>query len=255
MMFGCLLSMVDNMGRLYFPPIIFEINQSVVFLCCFFFMRGRIEIKIKDNVIFLTAYAVFYFLISSKMLASVNLDVTNLVSIWFSLVLSMVFAYSLLAVSKLRNFYHCTYCCGVSLLCIVILGKRVTGSHTNAFIFVQQICAIFMIISMIYWYKETENYAGSNNQVTIFNVQPLINAVSGLLFVLYLFQIADRRLLVWGLFCVILSWYTMSIANGYKKRSFLNKNNTTIFDELTPNQLDRLNRYACHIKNSNHIRN
>lgn len=253
---GLSLAMVDMISRHYLPPIIYEINNSIIFLCVLPFMHGRLKISFKKNMSFLIGYSVFYILLSFKALNFNTMDIfpASIISIIFTVILSIVFAYSLLSTSKTKNFYHCTYCCATSLICVIVLGKRISHSHTDAFFIVQGICSISTFISICYWFEGNYFYADKFNPREFLNIQLLPNIFAGILFLLYLFKIdLDDIMFVWGLFGIILAWYFISIVSGFMTLS-TSKNDAEVYEGLTPNQLDRVARYAKHLKHANYLK-
>lgn len=239
MLLGIVVAMVDMITRLYFPFILYEINNSIIFLTVLFFIYGRLKIPFKKNIIFLMLYASFYFILTFEGL-NLTFDEKNIISIILTVILSIVFAYSLLAISKTKNFYHCTYCCAVALICVLVIGKRLSHSHMNLFIIVQQICSCLVLFSIFFWYDKNELYQGRIRIEGIFNVQLLPNAMACFLFALYSFKIKINEILfVWGLFWIILIWYVISVIIRILNYDYKDRGQ----EKLTLSQINRIENY------------
>jgi hypothetical protein len=163
------LTAVDLVTRHFLPIAVHYINSLIAFLLLIVFLRRQILLSFKENIIFLTCYGGFYFILNLKYL---EFDIKGAVGLIYSVVLSVLFAYSLLATSREKNFYRCTFCGGIALLCLIVLGKRAIGNFDNGFVIAQASVSVLNAFTFIYWYEGREYYAALKRvRKPIFNVQ------------------------------------------------------------------------------------
>ena len=243
------LTVVDLISRHYLPPIVTVVNCIVIFSLLMVFLYRQLRIPIKKNLLFLLCYGMFYFLLNIRYLSHIPNDRYEMLGMLYSLLLSVTFAYTLLATSKINNFYRCTFCGGVALLCIILLGKRAVGGLDNAFVIAQASITVLNAFTFVYWYEGKEYLAGIKRQNnSFFNVKILTNFIGGLAFFYYLFKIDyGAYISIWGLVAIVSVWYIFSIFTGIGKIASYSEDEK-ICAELTVEQLDRLARFVNHLR-------
>lgn len=253
------ITAVDYIIRFYFP-LLSLINNILMFSFILLFLIRELKLPIIKNIYFLIGYGSFYFIASWKFIISLRSSYpigVLAVIIMLTIVLSMVFAYSLLATATVRNFYRCSYCGAMAILCLIVLGRRMALSLDDTKFFIALIsCLILLGIFYIYWYEGKEYYAeiSGMRKKTFFYPGVLPNLVGATTFFLYIFNInLDDLSVVWGLLIAVSLWYLISVFYSLKN-TVVYEDDAMACEELNEYQLKRLGKYAEHLRNQNSLK-
>ncbi len=242
------MTVVDIIARFFFPPIVYTIdNIIIIFSLITLFVYRQTRIPINKNLFFLTVYSAFYFCQNYKYLNFSS--ITNIPDVIYSLVLSGTFSYTLLVTAKTKHFYRSTFCVGISLICIIVLGKRIIVNLDNAFVIAQYSATVLVVFAMLYWYDGKETYADLSleRKKIIYNVHILPNLIGGLAFIGYLFEIkVDSVKAVWSLVTLVSIWYFFSMIKALYTMQYSTE--SAICENFKKSQIERLGKYARHIK-------
>lgn len=244
-----LITLINQILLYFCDPAITVITGVFLFIFLLLFLIRQLKIPIKNNKLFFICYCLFYFILNFKYLDLffVNAPIFSVVNLTLTIVLAILFSYALLAISKSENIYRSTFLSAAAVLCLVILGERMTGVN-GAFLIAHVSCIILMSFSYMYWYEGKECYIEITGQrKKIFDIEILPNLIGALTFLLYICRIDIERInYVWALIAVVFIWYLISIFKAIKIISYPEE--ALVCEGMSEMELNRLNNYATHLK-------
>jgi hypothetical protein len=133
-----------------------------------------------------------------------------------SIVLSIYFAFTLLAAGKVKNLYRATFCAGMALLSVIVLAKRVFVDLYNPVILIQAADTCLLAFCFIHWNNGKKDAAVVFGK-TFFNVGILPNTILFLSVMCYSFfsDIVSPTYAIYGLVIVVFLWYMIFAAKGF----------------------------------------
>lgn len=206
------LAIVDLIARFYTPPIVYTINNTIIFSALILFLYRQTRLPLLKNAVFLIGYSLAYFGLNYKLL---DFSHEGFFGIAYSIVLSIYFAFSLLAAGKLRNLYRATFCAGMALLSVIILAKRVYADLFNPVIVLQAADSCLLAYCFIHWNSGRHDAAAVFGK-TFFNVGLLPNSLLFVSVMCYSFfsDIISPRYAILGLVMVVFVWYMIFAFKG-----------------------------------------
>ncbi len=250
------IALLDWITRFYLHPAVSLLNNSLIFSFLLLFLIRQLKLPIKKNMFFLMGYGSFYFILSFKYLNHNLNGIFYIEQIILTIALSLTFAYSLLATAIVKNFYRCSYCGALAILCLIVLGQRMLVKYgDHQFLIAHISCLILMAFLGLYWYEGKEYYIEAIGKgKKYFNIEILPNLMCIITFFLYIFQIHSNDILVvWSLITIASIWYFMSIIAGLRKTAVY-ADDAILYEELNSRQLDRIGRYAKHLRNASYLK-
>ena len=206
------LTLVDLVTRFYLPPMVHLINNIIIFSALLVFLYRQTKVPILKNSVFMLGYSFSYFVLNYKLL---DFGTESFWGILYSVILSIFFAYTLLAAHKVKNLYRATFCAGVALLTIIILGKRVYGVLHNPVVILQAVDNCLLAFCFIHWNNGRSEAADIFGK-TFFNVGILPNTILFVSVILYSFNIPiEPTLAIYGLVLVVFLWYLIFVCKGF----------------------------------------
>jgi hypothetical protein len=133
-----------------------------------------------------------------------------------SIVLSVYFAFTLLAAGKVKNLYRATFCAGMALLSVIVLAKRVYVELYNPVILIQAADTCLLAFCFIHWNNGKKDASAVFGK-TFFNVGILPNTILFLSVMCYSFfsNIVSPTYAIYGLVVVVFIWYMIFAAKGF----------------------------------------
>ncbi len=207
------LTVTDLVTRFYFPPIVYTINNIIIFSAVLVFLYRQTKLSITKNRVFLLGYSLSYFGLNYKLL---DFGREGFFGLLFSVVLSAYFAFTLLAAGRVKNLYRATFCAGMALLSVIVLGKRVYVDLYNPIILIQAADTCLLAYCFIHW-NSGKNDPSAIFGKTFFNVGILPNTILFLSVICYSFlsDILSTTYAVYGMVIVVFLWYMISAIKGF----------------------------------------
>lgn len=215
------LTVTDLVLRFYCPPIVYKINNIIIFSAVLLFLYRQTKLPIKKHIVFLLGYSLSYFGLNYKLL---DFSKDGVAGLLLSIVLSVYFAFTLLAAGKVKNLYRATFCAGMALLSVIVLAKRVYVDLYNPVILIQAADTCLLAYCFIHWNNGKKNAPVVFGK-TFFNVGILPNTILFLSVMCYSFfsDIVSPTYAIYGLVVVVFIWYMIFAVKGFiplfKKRS------------------------------------
>lgn len=207
------LTVTDLVTRFFLPVVVSQINNIIIFLACLVFLYRQTKLPILRNGLFLSLYTLAYFSLNYKMLDFAR---EGFVGILFSIVLSIYFAFTLLAASKVKNLYRATFCAGMALLTVIVLFKRYYVHLYNPAIIIQSVDTCLMAFCFIHWFNGRRDAAVVFGK-TFFNVGMLPNSILFASVIAYCFfpEIISPLWAIYGLVLVVFCWFMIFSIKGF----------------------------------------
>ncbi len=207
------LTVTDLVLRFYCPPIVYKINNIIIFSAVLIFLYRQTKLPVKKHVVFLLGYSLSYFGLNYKLL---DFSKEGLPGLLLSIVLSAYFAFTLLAAGKVKNLYRATFCAGMALLSVIVLAKRVYVDLYNPVILIQAADTCLLAFCFIHWNsgkKDAQAIFGK----TFFNVGILPNTILFISVICYSFlsDVVSPTYSIYGMVVVVFVWYLIPTIKGF----------------------------------------